>query len=48
MYTNVKILNCSRNNLIVLTNLPPNLEILKCCGNKLIALDNLQASLKNL
>jgi Leucine-rich repeat (LRR) protein len=41
MYTNLKILHCSQNQLSELTNLPPTLQTLYCSENQLITLPNL-------
>lgn len=45
-YINLKTLNCYRNKITTLDNLPPGLKRLLCSHNKLIALDNLQPGLR--
>lgn len=40
-YTNLIKLDCSRNNLNTLENLPPNIEELDCYSNNLVNVDNL-------
>ena len=45
-FTNLKKLNCSRNNLTSLPNLPPNLTELNCYGNQLNLLPTLPPKLE--
>ena len=45
---NLEILDCSRNNITHLDNLPPNLKKLYCHDNKITHLDNLPQRLKEL
>ena len=47
-YTNLKILNCSFNQITSLDNLPLRLEILYCWNNNITSLDNLPPTLKEL
>lgn len=45
LYTNLKILSCSFNQIRSLDNLPLSLETLTCDDNKISYLDNLPSSL---
>ena len=47
-YINLHELNCGRNKLTSLDNLPPNLVELNCRYNKLTSLDNLPTNLQKL
>ena len=47
-YTNLKILNCSYNEITSLDNLPSTLVFLDCYDNQLTSLDNLPPTLKEL
>ena len=45
---NLKILNCSNNNITQIYNLLPRLKELYCTNNKIIQIDNLPKTLKEL